>query len=154
MAASVIIDGYNLIGTMHRDLQKARKNLILKLSEYKKRTGNNITVVFDGWKEGGASEHVSTEGGIRIIFSPIGKTADAVIAGMLSKAAESIVVSSDRQVQSSAWAKGAVPVESDIFASILDAELCYDVDEGAKRRGRTPSKREKAVKRAIRKLAG
>jgi predicted RNA-binding protein with PIN domain len=52
--AFLLIDGYNLIGTAHRDLEKARNNLVSKLSKYSAQNGHDITVVFDGWKDGQA----------------------------------------------------------------------------------------------------
>jgi len=45
--------------------------LIETLIEYRNKKGHNITVVFDGWKTGGAQENQSVIGGIKVIYSSI-----------------------------------------------------------------------------------
>ncbi|MBU4321109.1 MAG: NYN domain-containing protein, partial [Nitrospinae bacterium] len=54
--SSIIIDGYNLIGIHHKDLESQRQRLVERLAEYKKIKGHYITVVFDGWKSGSGEE--------------------------------------------------------------------------------------------------
>ncbi|HDH00925.1 MAG TPA: hypothetical protein ENG80_03850 [Nitrospirae bacterium] len=50
--ANILIDGYNLIGIAHDNLEKARIDLIQKLQSYSKLKKHRITLVFDGWKNG------------------------------------------------------------------------------------------------------
>ena len=80
----VIIDGYNLIGTSHRNLEKQRETLIDALIEYKKRKGHDITVVFDGWKTGESHESRYVTGGVRVIYSRVGEKADSVIKRIIT----------------------------------------------------------------------
>ncbi len=54
--AFILIDGYNLIGIAHDNLEKARNDLIQKLRGYSKIKGHHITLVFDGWKNGQKNE--------------------------------------------------------------------------------------------------
>jgi len=171
----LIIDGYNLTGTQHRDLESQRRWLVKRLIKYRAIRGHDITVVFDG--HGGLSprETVEVDGGVRIIFSRIAKKADDVIKEMLVRRKEYfIVVSSDREIADFAWAQGSVPVDSGAFLRRLDEALREEagaedmMDESAwkiigdeeeevewsagKGSSRRLSKRQKAVKRALNKL--
>ncbi|NWF98591.1 MAG: NYN domain-containing protein [Nitrospirae bacterium] len=157
----IIIDGYNLIGTAHRDLKKQRETLINSLIEYKKRKGHEITLVFDGWRSGSAKESHIITGGIKIIYSRIGDTADSVIKRIISKERrEWIVVTSDRAIADYAWQNASIPISSDDFyKALFITEQDYTDDEELeyteiKRKGnpRQLSKKEKAIKRALNKL--
>ncbi len=160
--SSIIIDGYNLIGIHHRDLEKQREILINSLIEYRKGKSHEITVVFDGWKTGEARESRFVIGGIKVIYSRIGEKADSVIKRIISsERKEWIVVTSDREIAGHAWASGSVPVRAEDFlkaterkmSSFSDEEDEEDYDE-PRRKGnpRKPSKKEKALKRALSKL--
>jgi hypothetical protein len=83
--SSIIIDGYNLIGIDHHDLNRQREQLIQSLIDYKKIRGHDITVVFDGWKSGSGREEQFTTGGVRVIYSRLGEKADAVIKRIISR---------------------------------------------------------------------
>ena len=158
----VIIDGYNLIGVHHKDLEKEREILINSLIEYKRGKGHDITVVFDGWKTGEARESRYVTGGIRVIYSRIGEKADSVIKRIISSdRREWIVVTSDREIADHAWASGSVPLPADDFLKATErrtsAFLPEDNEEEynePRRKGnpRKPSKKEKALKRALSKL--
>ncbi|MEW6584084.1 MAG: NYN domain-containing protein [Nitrospirota bacterium] len=158
---SLIIDGYNLIGTSHKDLKKQRDALVDTLIKYGKAKGHEITVVFDGWKTGEAEERKSVVGGVNIVFSRIGDTADVVIERMISsRRREWIVVSSDREIARHAWSCGSVPVSSEEFLGILQRNTPAVFDEDAddylmeprKGNARQLSKKEKAVRKALQKL--
>ena len=128
--------------------------------------GHDITVVFDGWKEGGRKEESLGTGGIKVIYSRLGEKADAVIKRIISREKrEWIVVSSDREIMDCAWSAGSVPVASERFLSVLekaagsmsdDYEPLSEEDETGKGHGkgnpRTPSRKEKALLRVLRKL--
>ncbi len=114
--AYILIDGYNLIGTAHQDLEKERNKLIEDLSKYSKKTGHDITVVFDGWKNGMGPETNMVIGGVKVIYSRLAEKADRVIMRIISTGHKSwIVVSSDREIADFARSKGASPVTSDEF---------------------------------------
>jgi predicted RNA-binding protein with PIN domain len=160
--SSIIIDGYNLIGIYHSNLEKQREMLIDSLIEYRKKKGHDITVVFDGWKTGGAKENFSVTGGIKVIYTRIGENADSVIKRIVSSdKREWIVVTSDRDIADHAWASGSIPVPSEDFLRAIERKASAvsreegEEDYGEPRRKgnpRKPSKKEKAVKRALGKL--
>lgn len=162
--SSIIIDGYNLIGTSHRDLNAQREGLIRQLAEYRRKKGHDITVVFDGWKSGGNEEMHMTVGGMRIIYSRLAEKADAVIKRLITThQKEWIVVSSDRDIAAHAWSRGSVPVPAEEFEKALgrmeqaaagDYDLIEESDEETPRRGnpRKLSRKDKALMRALAKL--
>ncbi len=162
--SSIIIDGYNLIGVDHGDLSAQRENLIRSLSEYAKVKGHDVTVVFDGWKSGGQREESLVTGGIRVVYSRLGEKADAVIKRIVCTGRkEWIVITSDREIVLRAWTCGSVPVSSGKFRYLLEhpgniaGGEFEPLDEDGetiprKGRARTPSKREKALQRVMKKL--
>ncbi|MDI6744745.1 MAG: NYN domain-containing protein [Thermodesulfovibrionales bacterium] len=164
MIASIIIDGYNLIGIQHKDLESQRQRLVERLAEYKKIKGHEITVVFDGWKSGSGNESHSVTGGIKVIYSKLGEKADAVIKRIVSSGKKQwIVITSDREIADHAWANGSVVVSSGEFSDILGKPLkvgegefdLIDEDEyepTKKGSSRRLSKKEKAKMRALSKL--
>jgi predicted RNA-binding protein with PIN domain len=118
--AFLLIDGYNLIGTAHRDLEKARNNLIARLSRYSAQKDHDVTLVFDGWKDGQAREARLRTGNITIIFSRIAENADTVIKRILSEDRRAwIVVSSDREISDYAYGSGCVSVTAQEFEEKL-----------------------------------
>jgi predicted RNA-binding protein with PIN domain len=166
--SSIIIDGYNLIGIQHGDLQKKREALIQRLIEYKKLKGHDITVVFDGWKSGGHREERTVTGGIAVIYSRLAEKADSVIKKIISSGNKDwIVVTSDRDIMAHAWSCGSVPVPSERFMERLEQGICHsghntrddsgaddEEDEETSRAGspRRLSKKDKALLRALGKL--
>lgn len=120
--ALIIIDGYNVTGVLRGDMQAARESFVTSLVAYNKRRGHDITVVFDGWKEGRGAERRIATGGIRVVYSALGERADAVMKRMVTPARKWIVVSSDREIQAHAWAAGSVPVSSDEFLDVLERQ--------------------------------
>ena len=83
MGYEILVDGYNVIknepslhATEVKNLAAARKQLIDQLVNRYRHTPHHVIVVFDG---NGASEQVSHDRRIRIIFSCYGQTADRVI---------------------------------------------------------------------------
>ena len=162
--SSIVVDGYNLIGISHDDLAKQREDLVRLLAAYKKLKGHEIVLVFDGWKSGGLREETVRTGGITVIYSKLGEKADSVIQRIISKEKkEWIVISSDRQIAAYAWSHRSVPVASERFQSLLedagsplagDYDPLYEEEIPATRKGssRTPSRREKALLRILKKL--
>ncbi len=137
--------------------------LIESLIEYRKKRGHDITVVFDGWKTGESEESHSIIGGIRVIYSRLGEKADSVIKHIISSdRREWIVVTSDRDITAHAWASGSIPITSEDFLNAIERrqvemrvehesndEYIKSTKKGSSRR---PSKKEKAIKRALSNL--
>jgi predicted RNA-binding protein with PIN domain len=136
--------------------------------EYHERKGHDITVVFDGWKTGGAQENHSIVGGVRVIYSRLGEKADSVIRRMIfSDRRGWIVVTSDRDIAAHAWAAGAVPISSEDFMTVLekryvDQVTCEKREEEQEeeyvrpaRKGNPKqlSKKEKAIRKTLSKLS-
>jgi predicted RNA-binding protein with PIN domain len=120
----IIIDGYNLIGTAHKNLQKARRDIVEKLSRYSAAKGHNITLVFDGWKGGQATESKQRVSNITLIYSRAGENADTLIKRVLNEDRKPwIVVSSDREISDYAYQKDCLPVNADEFEDKLFACL-------------------------------
>ncbi len=164
--SSIIIDGYNLIGIDHTNLEAERRQLIELLIKYRKKKGHSLTVVFDGWKGGSRTESSSVSGGVKIIYSRLGEKADAVIKKIISTdRREWIVVSSDRDIADHAWSTGSVPIQSETFIEILEKparqyqeadevedDEDYAIDIYRKGNPSRLSKKEKAIQRVLGKL--
>ncbi|MEO6714505.1 MAG: NYN domain-containing protein, partial [Mycobacteriales bacterium] len=98
----LLVDGYNVTKTGFPGitLEAQRGRLAQGLAALVARTGAEITVVFDGAERTGALA-VPAARGVRVIFSPAGRTADDVIVALVR--AEPVgraiaVVSADREV--------------------------------------------------------
>jgi len=168
--AYVLIDGYNLLGIAHNDLEKARSNLTQQLQKYSELKGHDITIVFDGWKSGQANETKTRVGNVTVIFSRLGEKADSLIKRILSNDPRQwVVVSSDREVADFADGKDYVSVSVDEFERKLYSSLYItqngetggdkESDDGidltpAPRKGNPwkLSKKQKKKIRALRKL--
>ncbi|MCL0033520.1 NYN domain-containing protein [Thermodesulfovibrionales bacterium] len=117
---NIIIDGYNVIGVFHRDIKKAREDFIDMLVQYRSLKTHNITVVFDGHKNGDGVEHVTVRGGVKIIYSRLRERADDVIKGIISNERRKwIVISSDREIINHAWSMDSIPINSDRFLKVI-----------------------------------
>jgi predicted RNA-binding protein with PIN domain len=122
--AYILIDGYNLIGIAHKNLEKARNDIIEKLCKYSEIKSHNITLVFDGWKSGQNIETKMRIGNVSIIYSKLGEKADFVIKKILSEKTKPwIVVSSDREIADFAYKKDFVSVSANEFEDKLYAAL-------------------------------
>lgn len=145
----ILIDGYNLIGIFYKDMKKAREKLIENLIAYSKEKKHEITVVFDGYKEGPGKETSEIRGGIKIIYSGAGEKADDVIKRILKTEKYLwIVITSDRDIEKTAWRENCVVIDSSIFSDILMGEKFFI----EKQKGVTLSKKEKAIIKTIEKL--
>ena len=83
-----------------------------------------------------------------------------------NRQSEWIVVTSDRDIAAFAWANGSVPVSSERFQYLLERtgrsaagddlpggdDALGEGDGGRKGRPRTPSKKEKALMRVLKRL--
>src|SRR3982751_538732 len=99
----LIIDGYNVLGKRGQvgpNAEPAREHFLHELMLYRQRKGHAITVVFDGWKQGLATEHREHRAGVEVIYSRRGEQADQVIGRLAAEGGRSCaVVSSDHEVQ-------------------------------------------------------
>jgi hypothetical protein len=168
MSLRLVIDGYNFIGQtsgLTPRLQGDRDALIDRLSDYEKVKGIPVSVVFDGWKEGHASQTRAVEKGIEVIFSRQGEKADQVIIRLIKSLRErAIVVSSDREIRDWAAREGAVSLTVREFqAKMEEARRSADEDreddgeEGSFRKEKKGnanrlSKKERAKKIKLKKL--
>jgi predicted RNA-binding protein with PIN domain len=121
----ILIDGYNLLPvTAFRD----REQLIQALVSYRRRKGHEVTVVFDGTHKGTGSGDRDYSSGVEIIYSPLTVTADDEIEEMLPRLnpGSTIVVTSDRKIQSAARRVGATFIESAEFAKRLNSKSGHD----------------------------
>jgi uncharacterized protein len=165
----IIIDGYNVTGILHKNMEKAREELLSQLAEYRKIREHDITVVFDGYKFGMSTQQMSYHGGVRVIFTRLGERADDVIKKTVSQERRGwIVVTADRDIIDHAWAAGAVPVPPDRFMDIIsrrcrpgedegNADVGKDeceenMERGRKGNPRQLSKKEKLLRQALSKL--
>jgi len=145
---SIIVDGYNLLcGTrryaaiMERDIDAARERLIADLGA-RAVEGASVTVVFDGGGNPSSDGLPREVGGVRVIFSPHGAEADAVIEALASTAraaGESVeVVTSDGATRWTASGGSVTVTRSTSFAAELaDDEADWRREEGAPRRRST-----------------
>lgn len=172
--ARLLIDGYNLIGVQHPDLEKERAKMLGLLQAYRKNTGHELTVVFDGWRDGSHLESRLNQGGVNVIYSRLGEKADLVIKKILEKETGLILISSDRELQGAAWAHDSVAVSSGLFEKKLlsagsgplpealkdqeafeeeeDEDSLYSSNPGRTGNGRQVSKRQRALERALKRL--
>lgn len=168
----LIIDGYNLLHTtqslshLHSiQLRRERDRLIDQLSIYQKRKPSRITVVFDGWLGGWATEERETQKGIEIIYSRLGEKADEVIKRLImDKGSEAIIITSDREISRFAERMEAAVISSGQFQEKLELssdrveesfeEGEAEIEKRAKKKGlsRRPSKKEKRARAALKKL--
>ena len=166
----LIIDGYNLLHVGRSliqlnaaDLQRERDRLIDQLSAYRRQKPCDITVVFDGWQSGWATEKKERQKGIDLIFSKLGEKADEVIKRVvMEKGAEVMVITSDREISRFAEKRSVPVVSSDVFRERMEnsafrhekESLGDEEDEGQKKKGpsRRLSKKERRAKAALKKL--
>ena len=178
----LIIDGYNLIRQSDAfrrsekiSLEEGRHALLRSLSQYQKRAGHRITVVFDAWVSGSPEVERDRYGGIAILYSQRDRTADDLIKQIVQGRREAlVVVTSDRDIADFAARRGVPAVSSpDFEARLLGAETGTDrpgsasapdrdgdsgdgerAPSGTKRKGpsRRLSKKQRAVQSAFRKL--
>ena len=167
----LIIDGYNLlyvgrspVQISSEDLQVQRDRLIEGLALYRQVRPCNITLVFDGWQGGWATERKERKGGMDILFSRLGETADEVIRRLVKeKGSGVVVVTSDREISRYAEKLSVAVIPSDRFRERMagtapshekDAGDSEEEGRGMKKRGpsRRPSKKEKRLQTALKKL--
>lgn len=137
----VLIDGHNLIGRMP-ELElgdpHVEAQLLGYLRRYAARTGDRLTVIFDGGLPGGPSRELSG-GGVEVIFAPAGRPADSLIIKRVRKVRDrqgTLVVSSDSEIVAAAEAQKMRILRAEDFAADLFPDSSH---EEADPRERPPS---------------
>jgi predicted RNA-binding protein with PIN domain len=147
-------------------MEKARDTLLDAVIEYRKVKNHDITVVFDGYKNGMATQQLSFRDNVKVIFTRLGERADDVIKKTVTQERrEWIVVTADRDIADHAWAAGSVAVAPERFMDIITRTHRINTDEVREveeddeverheRKGNPfrPSKKEKILRRILGKL--
>ncbi len=101
-------------------MEQARNSLIELLIRYNNHKNHEITVIFDAYKSGDKEEKISFIGGVKVIYTKLGETADDAIKKIITQERrEWAVITSDKDISRHAWSVNSVPVPSDIFFDIL-----------------------------------
>ena len=165
----LVIDGYNLLHVSRSlthlspiQLQRERERLIDQLSAYQELRPCRITVVFDGWQGGWATEKRESQKRVEVIYSKLGEKADEVIKRLVKEeGAGVIVITSDRDIARFAERMAVSVIPSDQFQEKMEISeekfeenLEEDVGLGVKQKGpsRRISKKEKRARAALKKL--
>jgi uncharacterized protein len=167
----LIVDGYNLLHVGRSptrmsatDLQRERERLIDRLAVYRRNRLCDITVVFDGWQSGWATENRGRQKGVDLVFSKLGEKADEVIKRMMKeKGAGVMVITSDREIARFAEKISVSVVPSEQFVERMEKLVSrpqkeYNEDDeenkGEKKKGpsRRLSKKERRARAALKKL--
>ena len=102
----ILVDGYSLLHVW-RDLapgkprfsEAAREELIEALTHYQDAMGTPVSIIFDGRGVGRPKSANPAKGGVEVLYSTDGRTADDLIeraAHRLSEYGEVLVVTNDR----------------------------------------------------------
>ena len=127
----LIVDGYNVLrsGSRYRKItgpdytddafNTARERLINDVVNYAGRDWRAI-IVFDGARNAFSTGEAETIGGVRIMFSPAGQSADKVIEKLAHDArerqVETLVVTSDATIQDTVFGFGVDRMSADGFS--------------------------------------
>lgn len=120
---TLLVDGYNVLHlwshfrAMVATPDAKRRRLVALLENYATLTRVRAVVVFDG---GVAGDEEIRSSGVKVVYSPKGKTADTVIEGRLGPAPErTLVVTSDRALAQVCRLRGARTRTSEAFEEDL-----------------------------------
>ncbi len=145
MASYLILDGYNVIGTLHRygtaatgGLDGSRELLINDALKAAGWTGRQIIIVFDahrGPEPEGVEERAG--GAVRLIYSALNESADDVIERLLANLDDpATVYTADFALQRTALARGVSRATPREFADLLDELPAVTRSPDAPRRSR------------------
>lgn len=135
----LLVDGYNVLrsGSRYREItvpdytddtfNTAREKLINDVISYAGRDWSAI-IVFDGARNVFSTGEAETIGGVRIMFSPAGQSADKVIEKLAHDArerqVETLVVTSDATIQDTVFGGGVDRMSADGFS--LEVGMHYE----------------------------
>ena len=136
----LLVDGYNVIrsGTRYRDIagpdytheafNRAREALIKDVGSYANANFTDATIVFDGAQNYASTGQPQRIGGVRIVFSPVGVSADHVIGKIAreyrERELECIVVTSDAGIQDATFGGGIDRMSANGFSR--EMEMHYE----------------------------
>ena len=121
MKPLLLVDGYNVIGAWervrreHLTHEEAREALLHLLADYAGYSGQEIIVVFDGYKSGRRVRSEDMVSGVRVVFTMQGETADNYIETVCDRTPryrEVRVATSDGVEQTVTMGRGAVRISS------------------------------------------
>ncbi len=121
----MIIDGYNVIfawGPQTQNLEDARQGLLDVLDDYAGYTGEQITVVFDGYRTKRPSSELQ-HGLLKVVFTAFGVTADTYIQRLVRESSlPQKVVTGDYLEQLSVFYSGAERITPTEFKELIVTE--------------------------------
>ena len=130
----LFIDGYNMIFSWEElkrlaaeGLRFARMRLIDRIANYQAYTEYDVTLVFDAYKVIGALEKTESYGGLKVVYTKEGETADRFIersVANLPKNSRVMVATSDQLEQISILGHGGMRVPAREFLEYVE-----DVEE-------------------------
>jgi predicted RNA-binding protein with PIN domain len=131
MTIHILIDGYNLIRKYpplsrveKADFSQGREKLLEWLSQYRQKIPNPVTVIFDGGQGGALVEGRDIYKGIKILYSPLGQTADDIIKRLAKREGEkTLVVTSDQELGSYCRFFKAGWIRSEDFAHRIQEQI-------------------------------
>lgn len=121
MKPLLLVDGYNVTGAWervrreHLTHEEAREALLHLLADYAGYSGQEIIVVFDGYKSGRRVRSEDMVSGVRVVFTMQGETADNYIESVCDRTPryrEVRVATSDGVEQTVTMGRGAVRISS------------------------------------------
>ena len=129
----LLVDGYNMVFSWQalrplaeQDLDAARRRLQDLLSSYAAFKKHTVVLVFDGYKNKGSTGEKTIEGGLRVVYTPEGETADAYIQSLAAEVGRSYtlrVASSDSMIQLSSLGSGVLRVSArELEREVLEAQ--------------------------------
>jgi len=129
---TIIIDGYNFLKNAAgfrcswNNIQTCKERLSDALFSFNQRRNHSITIVYDGWKNGNVSESYEKTGGIHIIHSRKGETADKVIMRLCEESHTSpLVVTEDREIISAVVQNGGKAITPGEFQRKISSFSAY-----------------------------
>ena len=136
----LLVDGYNVLrsGSRYRDItgpdythdafNRARETLIKDVGSYANAGYTDATIVFEGAQNEMSTGAPQRIGGVRIVFSPRGVSADHVIEKLAyeyrERGLECIVVTSDASIQDATFGGGIDRMSANGFSR--EMEMHYE----------------------------
>jgi len=154
----ILVDGYNLLNAVLIDIPNGEREDLLKLLDtYRKFTNNKVTVVFDSYKAGLSGDTSEKFGGVSVIFTGLGKTADQKIKELVKDLREGcIVVTSDREIIHYAKGKNAGYIRSEDFGrrlfNVVFKNQEYEYVERSNTKKGNPKRPKKSERKRLLKL--
>jgi predicted RNA-binding protein with PIN domain len=140
----LIVDGHSIIFAwpeLHlvhqRKTAAARELLVKTLTEYQDFSGTKVVLVFDG--KGASVSETKEPGGIQILYSNTGRTADAIVERLVAKYAKTFsitVATADLLEQQTAASFGAHCVGAEGLRQLIEQARRQFTSELKRRRGK------------------